>query len=554
MKKIVHFQKFIFFTLFIGLFVVAGLGDVATEFSELVILDSGRPKPLDTFARESLTRITKRASWKGPNGEKMDAMTFLIYFAFKGGDWQHEKIIRCDYLPLKAILDLDMGAKFFSWSELVSNEKVSELARKLFNTRDQTVNERKLASELSAIIEAINRLELVANPRSWKVIPPNSHAGRWLSVDEASGLRELDQVVKAWTDLGMAISKDEPDLMRSAIKQFKDSLLAARIDIYKQDWKFRLEVFYNKIHPFRISWVLSFLAFFIILVSSSDKTSKKYWLYWPGVTAFGFSVLMQVLGFTLRVLISGRAPVTNMYEVMVWTAFGAGLLALIFELVYRQKYLVLAAAAVATPAMILADFLPTVFDPGIQPLVAVLRSNYWLAIHVVTITMGYSGFLFSLGISHLALGYILFKPGESKIINNLTHFNNRILQTGVLFLAAGIVLGGLWAEKSWGRFWGWDPKETWSLIALLSYLAILHAKHIGWINVFGLNAGSVICFQTIVMAAYGVNYILGKGLHSYGFGVGGEIAVVIFIVLEIIFIIFASIKRKKLIPINLSKE
>ena len=115
----------------------------------------------------------------------------------------------------------------------------------------------------------------------------------------------------------------------------------------------------------------------------------------------------------------------------------------------------------------------------------------------------------------------------------------RVLQLGVLLLAAGTILGGVWANYSWGRFWGWDPKETWALIALLCYIMTLHGRLAGWWTQFGLVVASVVCFLAVLMAWYGVNFVLGKGLHSYGFGIGGETYVATFVVLDLLFVGFA---------------
>jgi len=109
------------------------------------------------------------------------------------------------------------------------------------------------------------------------------------------------------------------------------------------------------------------------------------------------------------------------------------------------------------------------------------------------------------------------------------------MQIGVLLLAAGTILGGVWADYSWGRFWGWDPKEVWALVALLGYLCVLHARHIGWVGHRGLAAMSVVCFTLVVMAWYGVNFVLGAGLHSYGFGGGGQGWVYTVIVLQLLY-------------------
>jgi hypothetical protein len=109
-----------------------------------------------------------------------------------------------------------------------------------------------------------------------------------------------------------------------------------------------------------------------------------------------------------------------------------------------------------------------------------------------------------------------------------------------VFLAAGTILGGVWANSSWGRFWGWDPKEVWALIALLGYLAVLHGRYAGWLRKFGVSAWSVIAFQGVLMAWYGVNYVLGAGLHSYGFGSGGGRYVAYFVAFELLFVAWTS--------------
>ena len=120
------------------------------------------------------------------------------------------------------------------------------------------------------------------------------------------------------------------------------------------------------------------------------------------------------------------------------------------------------------------------------------------------------------------------RPGPSdasrllSIVKPLSNFVYRAMQVGVLLIAAGTILGGVWADYSWGRFWGWDPKEVWALITLLVYLVPLHGRFAGWVSTFGLVAASVVCFLSVIMAWYGVNFVLGVGLHSYGFVEGGS--------------------------------
>jgi ABC-type transport system involved in cytochrome c biogenesis permease subunit len=220
----------------------------------------------------------------------------------------------------------------------------------------------------------------------------------------------------------------------------------------------------------------------------------------------------------------------------VYVALGVTVFGMIFEAVYRPRYALAAAAALGAVALILADSAPVVLDPQLHPLNAMLRDNFWLVVHVLSITLSYAAFALALGVSNITLGYFLVRSKNEEAIAALTRFTYKALQVGVLLLAIGTILGGVWADYSWGRFWGWDPKEVWALIALLGYLAVLHARYVGWLHELGLAAWSVICFALVVMAWYGVNFVLGAGLHSYGFGGGGQGYVYSAVALQLLYV------------------
>ncbi len=253
--------------------------------------------------------------------------------------------------------------------------------------------------------------------------------------------------------------------------------------------------------------------------------------------------LVHAYGMALRMTISGRPPVTTMYEPVNWVAWGAMLFALIFEAVYKVRYFAACASALAVICLILADNVP-ILNGAIDPLVPVLRDNMWLTVHVLTITLGYAAFTLAMGLGHLNLGLYFFAPGQAALFKSLSLFLYRALQVGTLFLAVGTMLGGIWASYSWGRFWGWDPKETWAFIALLGYLAILHGRMIGWFREFGTAVGSIVGYLGVLMAWYGVNFVLGTGLHSYGFGSGGYTYVGGFVAFELLVIVAALLRRR----------
>ncbi|MCL5098385.1 MAG: cytochrome c biogenesis protein CcsA [Candidatus Omnitrophica bacterium] len=519
-----------------------------TSLESIAVQDGGRRKPLDTFARESLQKLIGRSSWKSPDGKSMSAMQVFAAMTFGKENWTQVPIIRCDYQPLKKRLGLPVERTFFTYGELADNRELNQIISNMAARRDQSARPEfsKLENAASTLFSKLKALETQIKGADLRLVPPPPQAGdTWLLVSEAGQLypAKADEIKAAYQAIGQAYQAADSAALAGAAAKFVSLVRELSPQDYPSAAALQRELTYNHVHPFRMAWIAYLLAFLVMLAA----TTRRGWrglFYWPAVGLFCVGLAVQIYGFVLRCWIAGRPPVTNMYEVMIWIAFGAALFALIFELVYRPRYFVLAASAVGVLSLILADNLPAVLNPSIQPLVPVLKSNYWLTLHVLTITLGYAAFLLALGIGHIVLGYYVFKPKAQARINELTQFNYRTMQVGLLFLTAGTILGGVWANDSWGRFWGWDPKETWALIAILCYLVVLHGRFTRWMGDFALNVSSVICFQAIIMAAYGVNYVLGTGLHSYGFGVGGETSVAAYVIAELILVGLAMWRYK----------
>ena len=259
--------------------------------------------------------------------------------------------------------------------------------------------------------------------------------------------------------------------------------------------------------------------------------------------AFAIPFLIQVAGFSARVYITGFAPVTNMYGTMLWVSLGVGLFAALLFLLYKNFHLTGLLWIGSSALLLLTESIPLVLSPDMDPIVAVLRSNFWLTIHVLTITISYAAFTIVMLMGNVALVRSILKMESRNFFDEYAIYAYRMIQLGVFLLTAGIILGGIWADYSWGRFWGWDPKETWALIADLGFLAILHARYVGWLDAFGLLAASASAYLLVVMAWYGVNFILAAGLHSYGFSSGGAMAVGAFVALQVVLLIVAAVMR-----------
>jgi len=340
-----------------------------------------------------------------------------------------------------------------------------------------------------------------------------------------------------------AFTGNDPAKFKSAGDQLASELQTLAGAQYPSLHTLELETQYNAFKPFRKAWIWLLLAGILFAISTGMKSSIPYAIAWLALIV-GF--ILHTYGLYLRVAIAGRPPVSNMYESVNYMGWGVVLFAAIFELIYRQRIFALCGTIMGVIVLILADMLP--FDSGISPLVPVLRSNYWLIIHVLTIVISYSAFALAMMLAHFALGFYLFAPQKTETLRSTNTFIYRSLQVGVLLLAAGTILGGVWANESWGRFWGWDPKETWALISLLGYLAILHARLVGLIGPFGLAICSIVGFQLILMTWYGVNFILASGLHSYGFGSGGTEYIIGYLGIEALFMAVVAVRYRTVRP------
>jgi len=505
---------------------------------DMAVLDGGRFKPLDTFAGESLKTLTGR--WKFKETDHL-AMLFSL---LAQPDWTNDKLIRLDYRPLKETLGLDAQETFFSYNELAANPHFQQWADRVIQKSgaDQKLN--RLEQETSALMHQLNLFQDIVKGDAIHIVPPPPGSppnADWLSiVSPASYSQEIQNSLKqGYQNLLAAVRTHDAKAFEQAGRDLKNQLTKLNPEIYPPLKDLQREIYFNRSRPFLNAWIYYLLAFLMFLVSFF-YTNRI--LYWASFIVFNIGFVYHSLGLILRSLISGRAPVSNMYESVIFVGWGVILFALVFEIVYRRRWIIACASFLGVCMLILADILP--FDSNIEPLVPVLRNNYWLIVHVLTITISYSAFALAMGLAHIVMAIYFYFPQRIALLKELSLFIYRVLQVGVVLLAAGTILGGVWAAESWGRFWGWDPKETWALISLLGYMVILHARSIGWLRDFGTAVGSILGFWLILMTWYGVNFVLASGLHSYGFGSGGGKYVLLYLGLELLFLIMAGWKYK----------
>ena len=378
----------------------------------LAVQLDGRKKPLDTVARETVAQIHGRNSYQAVNGAQLDYLNTYLSMWFNNRNWNNEPIILFNYRPLKEKLALDPDEKYFSFSELIE----SDLREFLIAIKQKQAAGIDLNRDETEAITIEQRMALIVSTVGVDLLPlvphPNDLNGTWVSVEDASKYYDAEAVAQIQTTYDALKQtyrnspQDETSLGQIA-NELQIELASLSPEVYPQTAILNREVRFYSLHPFANAWMIYALGFIIMLLVLLFKSLD---FYWGAIGIFSTGLLINVYGIWERMQIAGRPPVTNMYESVIWVGFGISAIALLFELIYRAKYYLLAAAPLSVVCLILADSLPAILDPSIQPLVPVLRDNFWLSIHVPTITLSYASFALALGLGHIILGHYLFAP------------------------------------------------------------------------------------------------------------------------------------------------
>jgi cytochrome c-type biogenesis protein CcsB len=512
----------------------------AQTIKNVPIQDGGRIKPFDTFARETLQLLTGKETYEGK-----PAYQIIMTWVLEPSGWEDKPLLEVKHHLVKKALKLE-EKKLYTINEIWQQERLPLIFQELRAKRDTK-------EKLDPYFQAIQRLESqlflfreTAAGRMLRLLPAAA-SDSWRSLAEFTP-EEQTLFAEMTKQFIQSLESGPSAEYATAVNAFVNSARTQFPQIYPGQRVIDVEVFYNEFHPYRWAWIFYLIGF--VLMGLSWLLVKDR-LYIPAWVAVCIGLGFNIFGMALRIYLIGRPPVTNMYETVVWVGFGAVIFAMIIEAVYKWRFILLAGSAVGAFTLVLANMAPAVLDKSLHPLEPVLRSNFWLTIHVMTITISYAAFFLALALGDICMVYFL--KGEKKYeaeIKAIVLSIYRCKQIGISFLAPGIILGGIWADYSWGRFWGWDPKETWALIALLGYIAVLHGRLAGWIKDFGMAASGIITFSLVIMAWYGVNFVLGAGLHSYGFGAGGVEYVSTFVAIHILFVIFVFVVRQGKLKAN----
>lgn len=524
----------------------------------------GRIKPIDTLSSELVHKITGKNGFIGLSNTQI-LLGMLIYPDY----WKNIKIIKVSTNKLKEIIGTNIKDKYISFSDLLSNNGYKLINYVEEANRKKPANRDKFDNDVIEVDERLNIVIGIFSGDFLRIFPFKSNNE---NIDKIPDVM-AKEVLKGnfWLNpiTALQFSKNNHDNIKNMLLNYFDGVIKginenkwdeANIALKNiQDYqtsntnlninktKLKTEILLNNtnifeiiILPYIIIGILSLIIVFIYIFTDKKILLKilKVLYYLLTITC-----VLHIIGLMLRWYIGEHAPWSNAYESMLYISFIASILGVI---VFKRSYLAISASSfLAGISLFVANL--GFMNPQIGNLVPVLKS-YWLNIHVSIITSSY-GFLslcFLLGL--ITLITIAIKNERLKsIINSMVVINEMSMTLGLLLLTVGNFLGGIWANESWGRYWGWDPKETWALVSILVYAIVLHLRFITKKNFqYIFSVASVISFLSIIMTYFGVNYYL-DGLHSYAAGDPLPIPKFLYYMLgTILIIILAAFKNRKM--------
>ena len=433
--------------------------------------------------------------------------------------------------------------------------RVSEVLRGIKTLENEFVQRKQAATqgadpELTALAEFLSDLDMVVqNSRALAILPPSDPQSKeWRSVGNLI-LQSFEEGGVTEDEINLLASLEDTVIARNdfQILQTKINILAEQITTRaKQRGEYRtipLEVSFYKARYFYRSLIYFLAAFLLVAVSWLTPRNRLanmaayLFPFWPtGLLA---------VGIAYRCIIRGRPPVTTLYETILFTTLVAVVLSLFTEWITRKRIALAIGVILGVAGVFLANKYEISEGTDTMPsMVAVLDTNFWLATHVTTISMGYAAGALAGALAHIyVFGKLLgLKKNDAGFYLALTRMVYGIFAFGFVFTFVGTLLGGIWANESWGRFWGWDPKENGALLICLWQLITLHARLGGYIRDYGLHLCAIFCGMIVAFSWMGVN-LLGVGLHSYGFTQGAMTYLMIFWIAEAIVIVAGLLAR-----------
>ncbi|NVJ89240.1 MAG: cytochrome c biogenesis protein CcsA [Flavobacteriaceae bacterium] len=501
----------------------------AEDFNKLVIQDAGgRMKPAHTFASELVRKVSQTETLHG-----MKPSQVLLSIIENSRLWYEVPAIYLEKknMEIRQQLGLADTTKYARLSDFFTDRGEYKIRAQVAEAQKKKI-QNKFEQDLIKIDRRVGLLYSAIGGGILKIYPiPNDENNKWVSQPETfntKGFKATDTIfvrksLPLYIQLLQTAKKtndySKANQVLEGIKKFQKKFGA---EIYPSDKKIELEIAYNKYNVFtKLVRYYGLASLFLIGFVIAQIFSTKKWVSYTvkaliGLVAFLF--LMHTAGLIVRWYISGNAPWSNAYESIIYVAWTT----MLFGFYLGRKSALTIAATTFVTSIILFTASLNWLDPEIANLQPVLNS-WWLLVHVSIIVASYGPLTLGMILGIFALFLMLFtnKKNKKKMdlnIKEITIINEMALTVGVVMLTIGNFLGGMWANESWGRYWGWDPKETWALISIMVYAFILHMRLIpGLRGRYTFNLWSIIGYASIMMTYFGVNFYL-SGLHSYASG------------------------------------
>ncbi|MFO8236406.1 MAG: c-type cytochrome biogenesis protein CcsB [Bacteroidales bacterium] len=529
---------------------------VAEEFGDVLVQDQkGRTKPLYTLSHEILRKVSRDNSYRGFS----PVQVFLgLYYDFE--NWKNVPLIKVNNKEVQKLLGLKND--YAAFTDIVSpgknQYKLDEYVRKAYS---KAAGERnKFDKEVMKVDERLNICFMVMQGEFLRIFPYENDEGEWTTPGKISehveNNEDLLQFENVMTRVEKNISRENYDKALELISSIKEyQRRHARYELPSEK-KVDTEIIFHKgrvferLFPFLATTGILLIGLLLVRIIKGQKIAPGLVKVFVGLIAVGF--LFQTIGLGLRWYISGHAPMSNGYESMLFVSWATLLAGFLF---FRKSKLTLAATSVlAAFALMVAHM--GFMDPEITNLMPVLQS-YWLTLHVsiITSSYGFLGLSAILGLMNLVFFLLVSRSNHSRIVSSiqeLTVINYKAMTIGLYLLTIGTFLGAIWANESWGRYWGWDPKETWSLITIIVYSFIMHARIIpGLKTLFTFNVMALFGFSSVLMTYFGVNYYL-SGLHSYAGGDPVPIPAFVYVsvILLVTLTVVSYIHKKKILVVS----
>jgi len=525
--------------------------EAAAAFGRLIVQGpTGRMKPLDTQNKEVINKLTGKSSWHGMNANQ------VILGIFSRPDiWKNVDIIKVKTPRLRKLLGVPETQKLLSFADFFDKEGTFKLTNETNAANQLSPGKRgTFERDLIQVDELLNIAFMSYRGMLLKIFPlPNDPSQKW--VDMPTMFMEMDNkdLSKNTENLLDLVYNRDYNAAIPFIEKIRDYQNEVGREVIPPKQKIEVELWYNKSALFIKLFIAYLLLGFILLIYSLVSMFNNRMIN-PKIN-LSINIIVFILfavhtfGIATRWYIGGYAPISNTYETMVYIAYSSIIAALLF---FRRSAIAMGASLIMAGIFIFSAWLGEI-NPQITSLVPVLKS-YWLSIHVSVITASYGFF----GVAAI-LGFITLiifalrsekRPHLDKHIENLTYINEATLTLGIVLLTIGNFLGAIWANESWGRYWGWDPKETWTYVSIIIYTLVLHLRLIKkWYSYFLFAVGSLLSYYTILMTYFGVNFYL-SGMHSYATGDPVPVPTWVYstIVVITILIIIAFGKRKLITP------